>query len=77
MKFEATIKEGTFTEACQLVREAQHKLRKKFPEYYEAKMKSPLGIATPERIVFQNVPKKAIPALRQHFRKIIDQVIEG
>ena len=75
MKFEATIKKGTFTEACRLVQEAQHKLLKKFPEYYEARMKSPIGAASPERIIFQNVPKKAIPALREYFKGVIDQVI--
>jgi len=77
MKFEATIKEGTFTEACRLVEEAQRKLLKKFPEYYEARMRMPLGGASPERIIFQNVPKEAMPALRQHFKNVIDQVVEG
>jgi len=76
MKFEATIKEGTFTEACKLVQEAQHKLLKNYLRYYEARIKRPLGAATPERIVFQNVPKEAIPALKEHFKKVIDQVIE-
>ena len=75
MKFEATIKEGTFTEACRLVQEVQHKLLKKYPEYYEAKIKSPLGGVSPERIIFQNVPKEAIPALREYFKGVIDQVI--
>jgi len=75
MKFEATIKEWTFTEACKLVQEAQHKLLKRYPEYYEAKIKSPLSAASPERIIFQNVPKEAIPALREHFKKVIDQVL--
>jgi hypothetical protein len=75
MKFEATIKEGTFTEACKLVQEAQHKLLKRYPEDYEAKIKSSLGAASPERIIFQNVPKEAIPALREHFKKVIDQIL--
>lgn len=75
MRFEATIKDDKFNEACKLVEEAQRMLRSKYSAYYELKAKMPVGGASPEFILFEDVPREAVPALQEHFKSVIKEII--
>jgi hypothetical protein len=75
MRFEVTIEDGKFTEACKLLEEAQRMLRTKYSIYYELKAKSPVGATGPGLIFFKDVPREAVPALKEHFKSVIKEII--